>query len=151
MTAPVPRRRGRPETLTAPAREIYLKARADGATQAQAAAAVGVTDRAVRAAFARLPVFRDAEKAAAAAGRAVRRSEQLRDIMHGEGGYTNYGCRCGICTTAASAARVARRRTAAAGQGPPTGEPDRSAAPAITKINTGTAGSPQLLTLARAS
>ncbi|MBM9510024.1 hypothetical protein [Actinacidiphila acididurans] len=160
MTAPQPARRryrsdgrGRVALFDTAARELYLKTRADGATQAEAAAAAGVAVRTVRDAYTRVPGFRDAEKQAAVAGRYAR-------LPHGESRYTHLGCRCPICTVAADTARVERRRraktpTATARKEapvvplPPPPDPDQP--PPHRAPDQATPGSPEVFPLARAS
>lgn len=103
------RDRGRPALFTPTLITQYLTARATGATQQEAAAAVGVAVRTVRDAYIRVRGFRDAEKHAADLGRQAR----IDELPHDESRYTNLGCRCGICRKAATAARIARRQHAA--------------------------------------
>jgi hypothetical protein len=102
--------RGRPPLFDEAARERYLKARAEpGTTQAQAAAAAGVASRTVRDARRTDPAFKTADEQAAARARAAR----IEQMPHDESRYKHHGCRCLICTTAATTGRADRRARAA--------------------------------------
>lgn len=135
-----PRRgRGRPATFTTAAQARYLEARTGGATQKQAAALVGVTDRTVRNAR-RDPAFREADDAAAAARRQALAQEHLDQLPHDANRYKHHMCRCPLCTKAASADRAQ--------------SPDRTRRkpPAdVTPIGQPAAEDPKAFPLARAS
>lgn len=145
--------RGRPALFDTAAQAHYLKARADGATQAEAAAAAGVAVRTIRDAYTRIPGFRDQEKQAATAGRYAR-------LPHGESRYNHLACRCPICTVAADTARVERRRRAKARTAtarkeapvvPLSPPPDPGQSPRQSAPDQATPGSPESFPLARAS
>lgn len=104
-----PRRPGdRRVTFDAAARAAYLAARAGGATQKAAAAAVGVAPKTVRDAR-RNAAFRTADDAAAVRGRPAR----IDQLPHDASRYNHHGCRCPTCTKAATTARTELRdRTA---------------------------------------
>jgi hypothetical protein len=99
------RGRGRPALFTEAAQAVYLKARAAGATQAEAGVAAGVAVRTVHDAYKRVEGFREADRHAVAAVRTARAGDPDR---HGEGCY-NRGCRQAACRAKASEARAARR------------------------------------------
>jgi hypothetical protein len=90
---------------------VYLKHVTEGVPLADAAAAVGIT-RQWPAQLAKTdPQFREARQRAIEAGRRAR----MEAKPHGEYRYIHGGCRCTICTAAASAARAGRREAAAEG------------------------------------
>lgn len=132
MSAPS-RGRGRPALFDQDARARYLGALGGGATKKDAAAVAGVAAKTVRNARTD-PAWRDLEVAAYARGTAARRDH----LAHGESRYNHHGCRCPICTRAATAGR--------------TGRPDRTVQEAtIVPINPPDQGSPQDFPLADAS
>lgn len=91
--------RGRPVIFDEPAQAEFLRLVAAGARIGEAAAKVGVGRRTPEQLARRNPRFAQQLDAARAAGRDHR-------IPHGTpGGYNNHGCRCGLCTVAASRAR----------------------------------------------
>lgn len=140
------RGRGRPALFTDTAQATYLKARAAGATQTEAAAAAGVAVRTIHDAYRRVEGFREAEQHAAATARKTRADDP---DQHGEGRY-NRGCHCTICRTAASAARTERRardrRNAARAR-----QEETPVVPFQPATPPSAAGSPKAFLLARAS
>lgn len=126
--------RGRPALFHTAARQRYLTARQQGATQKAAAELVGVAAKTVRDARTSNPQFRALDDQAADIGRQAR----IDNLSHGESRYNNHKCRCPICTKAASAARA--------------GRPDRARKEAhVVPINTTEQGSSSLFLAARAS
>lgn len=101
MTAPA-RKRGRPTQFTADVRTRYLQAVTDGMKLEAAAQLVGLTSRAIRKTATTDEDFAQALTDARAAGRTNR-------LSHGESAYNHHGCRCDICTKAATTGRADRR------------------------------------------
>lgn len=133
MTPP-PRRRGRPAQFTPAAQARYLAARRTGATQAEAAAAAGVTARTVYNTRRSNEEFRALDEEATTAGRLAR-------TPHGEYRYNHLRCRCTICTKAATTARGHRHHAA--------GRPEPRAP--VVPLQPPDQGSPKAFLLARAS
>lgn len=96
------RGRGRPQLFTPAKQKQYLKALAGGATQAKAAAAVGISARTIRQ-----HATDDTEFATASD--TAREQGKLARIPHGAYRYRHLGCRCRKCTAEASKARAGRR------------------------------------------
>ncbi|MFC8008740.1 hypothetical protein [Streptomyces cinereoruber] len=102
------RGRGRPLEFTEGLQDHFLAETTKGARRGEAAAAVGVhrntpTNRANAD-----PVFAERLTEADAQGKTARREK----VTHGEYRYNVLGCRCDICTKAATAARTGRRHAA---------------------------------------
>jgi hypothetical protein len=106
MTGPAraPGRRGRPVIFDEARRDAFLDAMKAGATQAKAAAAVGISTRAVRHHAQHHTDFATALAAAREAGR-------WADKPHDAYRYRHQGCRCDLCTAAATTGRAGRART----------------------------------------
>lgn len=119
MTAP--RGRGRPTVFEPATQTAYLDLLRHGARLGEAADHLGIS-RATPARYARTdPGFAAAVDEARAVGAKVRRE----GVPHGEYRYNVLGCRCPVCTRAATVARAGRRTDAAA-----TTDPDESPATA---------------------
>ncbi|MFJ5294516.1 hypothetical protein [Streptomyces sp. NPDC088348] len=105
MTGRPYRGRGRPPLFDDGARERFLGLVASGLTMRDAAVACPVAQRVVT-----YTKFHHADFAAALAA-AREKGKRIRDDAqpHGESRYNHGGCRCGICTKAATAARAGRR------------------------------------------
>jgi hypothetical protein len=101
-------RRGRPVSFDDHQRAVYLKHVTEGVPLADAAAAVGITRQWPTQLAKTDPQFREARQRAIEAGRQARMEQK----PHGEYRYIHGGCRCTICTAAATAARAGRRATA---------------------------------------
>lgn len=115
------RRPGRPVfVFDIAARRRYLAAVAAGARLADAAKAADIAPRTAQHTAKTEPAFADALATAKRAGKTVR-AEQL---AHGEYRYNHGGCRCPICTKAASEARGGRRHPQPAEQPPAPIHPD---------------------------
>lgn len=102
MTGPA-RGRGAPPLFTAPHQAAFLQAVTLGATQVKAAAAVGISARTVRHHAQHNPDFARSLAAAREAGRWAGKP-------HGAYRYRHAGCRCDLCTAAASYERSGRAR-----------------------------------------
>lgn len=98
-------RTGRPPVFDEALRGRYLDAVAAGMPLGAAAAHVGITTNIPRRHERTDRKFTEALAEAKAVGRELR----VEDVPHGESRYNNYGCRCPICTRAATAARTGRR------------------------------------------
>lgn len=99
--------RGHP-VFTGEQRAKYLLLVAEGLDLRDAAAAVGVSPRAITKTAERDAVFREARDEAKAAGRAAR----WEGKPHDEYRYIHGGCRCTLCRKASATARAGRRTTA---------------------------------------
>ncbi|WP_098007815.1 hypothetical protein [Streptomyces sp. sk226] len=111
------RGRGRPAVFGPAAQAAYLDLLRHGARLGDAAEELGIS-RAVPTRCARTdPEFAAAVEEAKAVGAKVRRE----GVPHGEYRYNVLGCRCVVCTCAATKARAGRRTdtTAAPGDAPP--------------------------------
>jgi hypothetical protein len=83
----------------------FLKAVASGMRLGPAAVHIGVGPNFARRQERTDPAFAEALAQAKLSGRILREA----DVPHGESRYINHGCRCPVCTRAASLARTARR------------------------------------------
>lgn len=99
--------RGRPALFDDAARERFLGLVAAGLTMRDAAAACPVARTVVTYTKNHHEDFAAALASARLQGKQVR----AEDRPHGESRYNHDGCRCGICTKAATAARGGRRDT----------------------------------------
>jgi hypothetical protein len=134
------RRRGAPATkFDETARQKYLDAVAAGTPLGEAAALVNVTPTWTSSYAHNDPAFAQALADAKARGKAAR--DDKKD--HGEYRYNVLGCRCDICTAAATTARRGRRHTAHdQAETPP---------PPVATLTTATGSSPTSLPLRSSS
>ncbi|WP_228981347.1 hypothetical protein [Streptomyces sp. DH12] len=139
MTTPH-RRRGRPTAFDDTTRRAFLDAVTAGMPLGQAVQHVGINPGLPSRHARTDPDFAQQLTDAKAAGRAAR----LADAPHDESRYTNHGCRCDTCRTAATAARTGRRHTTdSSGNAPP--------GPTLITLPTTPGSSPTAFSLARAS
>lgn len=98
------RRRGRPPVYDDHHQTLYLKHIAEGATLNEAAATIGITPRGA-AKWRQNPDFAHQLDTARTLGKKAR----AENLPHDEYRYIHHGCRCDLCTEAATTARTERR------------------------------------------
>jgi len=123
--------RGRPVTFTTTQRQVYLDAVTAGAKLSAAALTTGVTPQWAARVAKTDPGFGTALAAAREAGRKARQEK----MPHGESRYNHAGCRCPICTQAATAARTERRHPTNTDSPPGNNRPDTGDQPRLTVIH----------------
>lgn len=142
MTGPR-RGRGRPIQFDDTARTAYLAAVTEGAKLSEAARAVGLTIQTINNHVRTDPSFAAAREVARTHGRKVR----AEDAPHGESRYKHAGCRCDICTPAATQARTERRHRTTRNTGPD--DPEETAP--VLQLPPAALPTREVLPLARAS
>jgi hypothetical protein len=125
MTQPAPRRgRGRPALFTPELQQALIDAVTGGATQAKAAADLGISTRTVRHHAQHHDDFAQALGAAQDAGHDARHA----DLPHDAYRYKVLGCRCDDCKAGEARRRARFRAKAKAAKKPPVKRPVRKGA-----------------------